>query len=851
MHQNHLRIAFRNLAKNKTFTLFNILGLTVGIGSCLIIYLLTSFELSYDNFHSDKERIYRIVAKVEGHGRTELIGGMMLPLPEAIRREGTGFETLASFYHYSAKVTVPNSGGANPNVPGSIPNSTAVPRRFDAANRDEEPSPIIIAQPSWFDIFHYQWLEGNPATALKEPFTVVLTVSEAYKYFGRQPLPDIIGRDLFYSDIWLPDSLHLTVSGIIKDWGQNTDLGFKDIISYATIPASFLKKEIQLDHWGNWNPNAQAFVKLSPGSTPAQTQRQFPALLKAHLPPYPGFTTTLSLQPLSDIHFDSRYREAYTRKAHLPTLRWLMGIALFILILAVINFVNLSTAQSLSRAKEVGVRKVLGSSRAALSWQFLVETFSITAIAAIISVAIAYPVIHSIGPFHSMVPEGMAGHLFSPSTLLFITAITLVTSLLAGFYPARVLSAYSPVISLKGNGPQPATGGSSLRKTLIVFQFTISLLFIIGTFVIGDQIRFIRNKDLGFDKDAILTFRTGFNQPVDRAALFAQRLRQVPAIGLVSTHLETPAAKDHSRTYLRCVDIPDDKVDASYELCDENYVPLYGIKIIAGHNITHSDTVKEFLINETAAKGLGFANPQQALSRTVETGMNNGRGQIVGVIKDFHAQSLHEAVTPFFISSDKRSQRAISIKLATGAPASTGNPASTGAPASIGNLHSTLVQVEKIWKETYPGEKFQYSFFDESIARLYEREEKTAFLMNAATAIAIFVSCMGLFGLSAFTTRQRVKEIGIRKVLGASVADIVALLSGAFLKLVLLAMIIASPIAWWFLQGWLSDFAYRISIDGWVFLLAGLTALGIALITISFQTIKAAIANPIKSLRTE
>jgi putative ABC transport system permease protein len=818
MLKNHIKIAWRNSTKHKGFTLIHILGLALGIGASLIIFLITSFELSYDRFHPDGDRIYRLVADEQDKqsGNTGHIGGMSNPLPIALRKDLTGFDAVTEFQNYYANITIPNGNNTR--------------KTFDAVKRGEEPSPIIITEPQYFEIFKYRWLEGNPATALNEPNKVVLSKSEAEKYFGPRQPAQLIGKQIIYKDLNVNDSLRLTISGIVDDWQQNTDLAFKDFISFATIQHSFLKQSMHMDNWGNWNPNAQGFVKLAKGTTPVQLEKQFPRFIAAHSKPNPAHTTELLLQPLNDLHFNSAYRDSYTRHAHLPTLYALMGIAVFILLIAAINFINLSTAQSIQRAKEIGVRKVLGSSKTNLRMQILIETLLITLLATILSAALAGP---ALSLSRSFIPAGVKLNLADPAAIGFLSLITLFTTGLAGYYPAKVLASYSPIANLKGS--QPADKSTTLRKTLIVFQFTISLVFIIAALVVGSQIHFIRNKDLGFAKDEIITLRTGWNDPADQVSGLANRLRQLPAVGSVSTHLETPAAKGHSNTWIKRVDEPEYKIGSAYEMCDENYVPLYGLHIIAGRNILHSDSTREFLINETAVKDLGFNNAAAAIGKPVLNGMNEANGTIVGVLKDFNSQSLHEKITPFFLSSYKPFERAVSIKLA----------------AADLHFNTTLEKIESIWKEIYPDKKFEYSFFDETIARLYAEEQTTAKLMNTAVIIAIFISCMGLFGLATFSALQRKKEIGIRRILGAGVIDIASMLSIDFLKLVGIAIVIASPVAYYFTHRWLDGFAYRVSISAWVFILAGGAAIGITLLTVSFQAIRAATASPVKSLRTE
>ncbi|HEY2580436.1 MAG TPA: ABC transporter permease, partial [Mucilaginibacter sp.] len=754
MIKNYFITAWRNITRNKMYTAINVLGLALGISACLIIYLITSFELSYDLFHPDKDRIYRIVTHLSNpEGRSSDIAGGIAILPIQARSDISGFETTTGLFNYFPKITVNTLGQA--------------PKKFYAPQRGEETSPVIIAEPQYFEIFKYQWLQGNAATALNEPFKVVLSEQDAHKYFGSVPLEDIIGKEVIYND-----SLHVAVSGIVKDWDKNTDFGFKDFISFATIKSSFVKNDIDLKNWGMWSYSAQGFVKLAKTVSPAQIEKQFPAFFKKHSPLPPGMKVTFTLQPLTDIHFNTNYNDAYSRQVHLPTLYGLMAIAAFILIIAVINFINLATAQSFRRAKEVGVRKVLGSSKANLTVQFLIETLFVTMAAVIIAVLVTNPIISS---FHSIIPKGVTLHLFNMPVLLFLVLIIIITSLLAGYYPARVLSSYLPVLSLKGQGSQKINRKSYLRKGLIVFQFTVSLVFIIGTVVIGNQIHFMLNKDLGFNKDAIITLHTDYGKPASLVNVLANKVKQLPGVSLITMHQETPASDSHNGTIVEYKGAGDVKIDASFDICDQNYVPLFELKIIAGRNMVRSDTIKEFLVNETCAKALGFKKPEDALGKTIQVGINNAKGPIVGIVKDFYAESLHAPISPFFMTTLKSNERSISLKLATQGK-------------QISNFKNTIAQIESAWKNVYPADKFEYHFFDESIAKLYDKEQKTAQLMNAAMAIAIFISCMGLFGLATFTAQQRLKEIGIRKVLGASVAVIVAMLSKDFLILVIIAL---------------------------------------------------------------
>ncbi len=816
MLKNYFKIAFRNVARNKVFAIINALGLAIGISACLLIYIVTAFELSYDTFHPDKDRIYRIVTNLQnGASKNNPMSTIPDPAAKIIRASVSGLETVAMFHIYFPKV--------------AIPEGNKIVKRFFPSNEPGVPSPVILTEPQYFEIFKYDWLAGNQVTALSEPFRVVISENEARKYFGNIPLDQIMGKTIIYDD-----SLGLVVTGIVKDWNKNTDFKFRDFISYSTIQNSFLKDQGNWNNWGGWSSLTQVYAKLNGQSTPGQIDAQLTKLVKDHMKLQPDEQAKILLQPLSDIHFNGDYKDAYSRQAHLPTLYGLMAIAAFILIIAAINFINLSTAQSVERSKEIGIRKVLGSSRINIVLQFLSEIFLLTLFAGVLSVIVMKPLIYL---FRDLLPPGIDLGIYNPITILFLFVLILLTSLLAGFYPARVLSGYLPVISLKGEGSRQVSKGGYLRKSLIVFQFTISLVFIIATLIIGNQIRFMLNQDMGFTKDAIINIQTDGHYPRSQVKLLADRLKSLTDVQMVSLNDGPPAGSGHGGTSITYNNI---EMYTEAFGTDENYVPLYNLKLIAGRNIFQSDTIRELVINETCARGLGFKNPQDALGKLVDFGFTNGpvdvKRPIVGVLADFHSESLHDPIKPITIANDQSRTMAIRLNSQSSHPK---------------EFQSTIEQISKMWKSVYPGEPFEYKILDDQIARFYDSYQKTNQIMKTAMVIAIFISCMGLFGLAAFTAVQRRKEIGVRKVLGATVSEIVTLLSKDFLKLVILSLVLASPIAWYFMNNWLNDFAYRINLSVWIFILAGSMALFIAFITISFQSIRAALANPVTSLRSE
>jgi len=815
MIKNYFKIAWRHVTMHKMFSIINVLGLAMGLCACIVIYVITSFEFSFDTFHPGKDRIYRVMADARsGSGEVLHFGKLPLPVSQIARNELTGLDAIAGISPYNAKVTIAQ--------PGDGP-----AKHFDSRTKETHFITTAIAEPQYFDIFKYNWLAGNASTALNAPFTVVLAESKARQYFGPGLLDKMIGRQVLYGD-----SLLVSVSGIVKDWNKNTDLAFTDFISFATVQSSsFLKNSLSPNLWSEHDMPTWTFAKLSNGTQPAQVNTQIQGLIKRHADPQTKLV--LWLEPLSAIHFNADVIENTIRTAHSPTLYGLMGIALFILILAVINFINLSTAQSVQRAKEVGVRKVLGGNRTSLVFQFLAETFVLSVFAVVLAVLLVNPVLAA---FQSFIPPGISFHLSDPATLVFLLLVTGLTSLLAGFYPARVLSAHLPVVSLKGSGMQKGTEKWYLRKGLIVFQFTVSLVFIIGSIVIASQLSYTRKKDLGFTSDAIVIVGTPWGDSLSKISVVAEKIKHLPGVSKVALQWVAPMEGNGRGHGIKFKSTDEKETGVVQVAGNEDYIPLYQIKLLAGRNLEHADSIKEIVINENLSRLMGCKKPEDAIGKMLY--WDDKPYPVVGVAADFHSRSFHDPIAPLCIVNRPNREGTLAIKLAT-------------IEKESKNIKATLSNIEKAWKQVYPAAGFQYQFYDESMALIYEKDQRTATLMNTSMAITIFISCMGLFGLAIFSAERRTKEIGIRKVLGASVTNIAVMLSKDFLLLVLIALLIASPIAWYGMNQWLQDFAYRINISWWVFALAGSGAILIALITVGFQAIKAALANPVKSLRTE
>lgn len=810
----NLLLAWRNLWSNKLHSFINIVGLSIGISACVVIFLIVNYELGFNHNIKDGERIYRLYSNFSGAFKTDN-RGVPAAIGAFVKDQFSGLESSTAFHTYMTDVTIPLKGDN---------------KNFESENG------IIIASPDYFRVIeNYEWLAGSAENSLEKPFQVVLTRSKGEKYFGRMAPQDMIGRELVYTD-----SLSVMVSGIVSDLPFRTDFNFTDFISYSTIEKSWLKENRSPD-WTSTNSNSQCVIKVKPGVTDADVKSLTDKISKAYKDHSKdvGWIYTSKAQPLSDIHYNAVVGtfDNGLPAAHKPTLILLIGVALLLILIASINFINLETAQSVRRAKEVGIHKVLGSTRGRLVIHFIVKSILITALAVLLSIPLAETALNY---FTEFIPKEVELHLTEIPVLVFLVVVTLVVGLLAGFYPAFILSSFLPVLALKN---QTSLGGrtsrtSYFRQMLIVFQFTFAQVFIAGTLILGAQIKYMLNKDLGFNRDAIVTFETPWWEQTDgnRKAL-RNELEQMSEIGQLSMHSSTPSSNGYNSAIVK-YDNGKEKIELNVyrKFGDVNYIPLFGIKLLAGRNLIASDTVKEFIINETYSKMLGFASPVDAIGKVLN--YEDHDFPIVGVVRDFNTKSLHNPVDPVILANEMNNFTSFSIRLnAVGKPAA--------------DMKASMERVEAIWKKLYPDEKFKYDFLDDTIAAFYRSEERTAKLVGTATTVAILISCLGLFGLASYTTLQRTKEIGIRKVLGASALSIVNLLSREFLILISIAFIIAVPFVYFAGDAWLSRFAYRTSIGFTIFAATGVAAVVIAFLTVSYQAFKAASENPVNALRSE
>ena len=800
MFKNYLKIAWRNLYSQRTYTLLNIIGLAVSMTGGLLIFLFLRHHLSTDRHHTNFDRIIRIDTDLYLDDGSIEYNAEAPPPMAAVLRARYPQVAQAAFMLGMRDITI------SAHRPAQL-----VPTRF------LEHGGIGFVEPEWFDVLTYHWLKGDAVTALTAPNRAVLTESWARRYFGTI---DALGQQLT-----LDNKAIVTVAGIVADPPGPTDVKLGLLVSLSTIRQ--LIPAIDLNDWSMLNSANRLYARLKNPEALSSLQRAMPALSKQQYGEMAHIYRFVA-QPLADLHFDVARDPA---QASRPSLLWTLGVVGALLIMAAcINFINLATAQALRRSKEVGIRKTLGSSRRQLVAQFLLETSLIMVVAtclALLLVTALLPV------FNDWVQVTLSLH---PNWLMagFVGLLLIGTIVLAGGYPAAVLSGYSPILALRGTLVRNSTShGFAVRKVLIVVQFVVCQLLIVGVLVVANQVQYIQQANLGFSKDNVVMLTLPYGQNAKHRA-FKQKLSSYAGIQSVSLSVLPPSsARGYGGSFKFDGRADWEKFPVMDRLADTDYVKTYELKLLAGRNITPGDTIRDYMINETMLHKLGFSNPQQALGKKLQYYLSPIPLPIVGVVTDFHQKSLRDEIGPCIIASYADWYRQAGIRIA-------GN-----------DLTQTVQRIRQTWQQIFPDEVFEYQFLDEQVARFYETETLTARLINAFTGIAILICCLGLYGLVTFTVGQRTKEIGIRKVLGASVSSVVALLSKDFVKLVLVAIVIASPLAWYAMNWWLQGFVYKTEIDWWVFALAGLLAVGIALLTVSFQSIKAALENPVKSLRSE
>ncbi|MES1221001.1 MAG: ABC transporter permease [Bacteroidota bacterium] len=802
MIKNYFKIALRNLKRNRAYAFINVMGLAMSMACCILIFTLIKYHLGFDNFHKDSSRIYRFVTE-QHRDQVSYASSVPPPFGKAFRNDYTFSEQVARIVRsQTSLITI---------------------RQNEELKKFKEKDGAAFAEPEFFQIFNFPLLQGDIKTALTEPNTAIITEHLAKKYF---PLDAAHGIENVINKIFRYENrIDFKITGILKDIPLNTDLKPEIYLSWATLVS---QKEwfAQDDAWGGISTELQCFTRLRPNVTTAQIEKLLPAYVTKYRPKSKN-VHHYKLQPLSEVHFDARYGGVMEKKN-----LWILAfVGLFLIITACVNFINLATAQALKRAREVGIRKVLGSLRGQLFWQFIAETALITVIAALAAIGLSYLALPSINDWFK---TQMSIQFLSGSWLIiFIPLLSLVVIFLAGSYPGLILSGFRPVAALKGKLSQQHIGGFNTRRTLIVTQFTISLVLIIGMIVITRQMQYAKTSDLGFNKDAIVMIPLGFDSAGIAQKTFGNELAAIPGVQGVSQCYAAPSSQQGWNTSIRFDTRTEDELfRSSIKAADDQYVKTFDLQLLAGRNMFPSDTVREALINETMVKKLGLKSDADALGKKLSFN-GNLSPVIAGVVKDFHDGSFHEDINAVCITSYANNYNNYAVKI------------------NVNNIKTILPALEKKWSSIHPDKIYEYQFLDESIAEFYETEEIMLKLISAFSFIAIFIGCLGLYGLVSFMAAQKTKEIGIRKVLGSSIAEILWIFGKEFSRLILIASVIAAPVAWWLMNSWLEDFKFRIHIGVWIFLLAIAIIMIIAAATVVYQSIKAAMANPVKSLRTE
>jgi putative ABC transport system permease protein len=808
MIRNYLKTALRNLLKNKGFTLINVFGLALGLATCLLIVFYVADELSYDRYNVNADLIYRVNNDIKFGGTEGSYAIAPAPAAGALKADFPEIEAVTRFR---------NQGG----------------NQVRKGNQNIQEDRMIYADSTVFKVFTLPMIEGDPVTALTAPHTVVITERTAKKYFDRT---NVVGQTLLFDN-----STPYKITGVIKDIPKQSHFNFDFFLPMTEL------SESRENAW--LSNNFYTYILLRPGADVKKLEAKFPAFMHTHAGPqiesvlhqdYTGFEKAgnrfdLSLIPLTKIHLQSNSVYEIGANGSISYVYIFSAIALFVLLIACVNFMNLSTARSANRAREVGVRKVLGSPRKYLIAQFLTESILVTAVAALIAVFTAWAFL---GLFNQLSGKELT---VTPAVFFWmlptLLGVILVIGCLAGSYPALYLSAFQPIEVLKGKIAAGMKAGM-LRSVLVVTQFFISISLIIGTLVIYSQLNYIRHKDLGYDREHVLVVHNLWRMGDDAARTFKNEVKQLSGVENATMSGYLPTFENNNSSSLFKDPVLDQKraVLTAIWSVDEEYIPTMGIKMLQGRNFSKDMATDStaIIVNEAAAKMLGWSQPVgQFLYAPADNMISHlDKKHIIGVIKNFNFKSLRDNVTPMVLYL-ARDRGALAIRLRSD------------------NIPSLLSQVRSRWEAVAPREQFDFSFMDEDFDAQYRAEQRVGGISITFTVLAIVIACLGLFGLAAYAAEQRTKEIGIRKVLGANISAIVGLLARDFIVLVLIAIVLAVPLAWWAMHSWLQEFAYRVSIHWWLPAMAGLGAVLIAFITVSFQSIRAAVANPVDSLKSE
>ncbi|MBW8686308.1 ABC transporter permease [Chitinophaga rhizophila] len=796
MFKNYLKMAWRNIRKQKFYSFINILGLTTGMTCCFLIFMYVRFELSYDSFHERKQQIYRLTTDVETP--TEKIEAAItsMPMGPALKQDFPEVKEAVRINLSNMLVLVGN-------------------------NKYQEDE-VAVADSNFFHVFTFPLVSGNEHTVLSEPFSVVLSESAARKYFGTA---NAIGRS-----IQIGGREHtVKVTGVMKDVPENSQLAFNMVFSLATYKAL----GETFENWGSFG--VVTYLLLESNVDPYKLEQKFPPFLEHHvgmMMKESKMRYTLHLENISDVYLHSKREGSQVLKGSMPNVYIFSFVAVFILLIAIINFVNLATARATERAREVGVRKSVGAYESQLTFQFLSETLMLSLFAFVLSVTCCQLLLPA---FNLLTGKEIANNIFQTGTVGIFILMAIAIGLLAGVYPAIVLASYKPVVVLKG-AFSSSHKGLLLRRGLVVFQFVITIVLVAGVIIVYNQLLYMQSRDLGFKKDQQLVVEFSGIDPIkDKWKEIKQQVSSIQGVKGCAFSSAIPS-KSHSSAYsnmeLKSGDMQASNLNLYF--VDYDFLQLYDIQLVAGRGFSEAmgtDSTQAMVVNEATVASLGYSKPEEIIGRKYSQW--GSEGKVIGVIKDFNYHSLRDKVEPLTMRVAPAGFMPMTITV---------NPA---------NIKKTLAAVEAIYNRYAPDGRFNYFFVDDSFDKQYRGEYRFGRLVLTFTILAIFLATLGLLGLISFIVIQRTKEIGIRKVLGASVGSILFLLSGDFLKLVLIALLVATPLAWYLMYQWLSDFAYRIDIQWWVFVLAGGIAVILSLATVYVQTIKTALTSPVKSLRTE
>jgi putative ABC transport system permease protein len=803
MLKNYIATALRNLWRSKGSTIINVSGLTLGIATGLILFLLISNHTSYDKFHSKFDRIYRVVMESDGNSGKNYSSGVPPVLWEAFKGDFPEAEEVVftSYHGAGSLITIPQKQGES--------------KKFADDNN------LVFTQPSFFKTFDRKILIGEASNLLAEPNEAVISRKAAIKFFGTEEVLD---------EVLEFEGREYKVTAIMEDYPENTDFPFNVMLSYITI-----KKEKDEAGWNSIWSDEHCYFLLKEGATIDQIEKRFPDFYKKHRGEENPDHVAFHAQTLASIHHDEKYTNYNYNTISRDQITVMWVIAFFLIITACINFINLVTAEAIKRSKEVGIRKTLGSSRGQLIVQFLGESFLVTVVAVMLAVCVVQISLTFLNTF-------LNKHLsinFADGTIwLFVAGVSVFVALLAGLYPSLVVSGFKPVFAIKNQMSNRNSSGYNLRRALVVVQFLISQLALIGTIVVLMQTNYLTTKDLGFKKEAIVNVpipeneRSGFNDGTSKMRTFRNEVMKLKGIELASLCNFPPSSGSVSATNFS-IEGKEDGYDTQLKMVDGNYVELYGLRMIAGSNILDLDTAQGFIVNEKLAQLVGFNNPADIVGQRIKIGGGPRSLPIVGVVQNFHTMSLHEPIEPTVLYNRIRNYSTISMKV------------------NLKDFQESIKQVQAKWEAAYPNHIFSYKFLDEEIREFYDGEKRMSSLITIFTSIAIFIGCLGLFGLATFMANQKTKEVGVRKVLGASVQSILILFSKEYVVLILIGFVLAAPVGWMIMSNWLNGFQYKIELNPLVFLMGLAVTFLIAILTVGYRSLRAAIANPVDSLRSE